>query len=322
MKHDREGALAENLSNLTDHLAPALVVGGVIQNAVVALGSHFVLPGGRVRPQLERAAMRELYGFGRWIFASTAINFLAMQSDRLLLGGLLNGFWLGMVGLGLGLISICTQFVQGLSASVVFPTWMNSQRLDPEAHHARMQRSRYALQCIAMAVLVGIAAGAPALFRLFYDDRYQGAIPVVQLLCLATWFSTLTVTSTAAALVFGDSRATTRSNFLVFLSKIPLSYAGYLLLDLVGFLLGAALANLLGARVLARALREHGLQIQASDRDQSLLAVLYLELAILPMVLPLSGWTLLGVEFVWGAALVGACLWPAREFLRKMVKRS
>ena len=40
------------------------------------------------------------------------------------------------------------------------------------------------------------------------------------------------------------------------------------------------------------------------------------------MVLPLSGWTLLGVEFVWGAALVGACLWPAREFLRKMVKRS
>ena len=300
----------------------ALVIGGIVQNAVISLASFFVLPGGRVRPQWDRAAASELYRFGRWIFASTAITFLAMQSDRLLLGGLLNGFWLGMIGLALGLLSICTHFVQGLSSSVVFPTWMNSQRLDPEAHLERMRRSRYALQCVAMAVLVGITAGTPALFRIFYDDRYQGAVPIVQMLCVATWFGTLSVTSTAAALVFGDSKATTRSNFLVFLFKIPLGLLGWWMLELVGFLLGVTLANLIGARALARSLRGHGLDVVKMDRDQSLLAVLYLELAILPMVFPFEGWTLLGVEFVWGAALLVACLWPARNFLGSMVKRA
>lgn len=300
----------------------ALVIGGIVQNAVISLASFFVLPGGRVRPRWDRAAASELYGFGRWIFASTAITFLAMQSDRLLLGGLLSGFWLGMIGLALGLLSICTHFVQGLSSSVVFPTWMNSQRLDPEAHLARMRRSRSALLCVALAVLVGITAGTPALFRIFYDDRYQGAVQIVQMLCVATWFGTLSVTSTAAALVFGDSKATMRSNFAVFVTKMPLGLLGWWMLDLTGFLLGVTLANLIGARVLARSLRGHGLDVMDSDRDQSLLAILYLELAILPMVFPFEGWTQLGVEFVWGACLLVACLWPARNFIGSMVKRA
>lgn len=298
-----------------------LVLGGVFQNVFNSLVSHFVLPGGRVRFRWEREAARELYNFGRWILISTAITFLAMQSDRLLLGVLLSPFWLGLYGIAIRLMSICTSFVQGLSSSVVFPTWMNSRRLDPEVHLRRMKRSRHALLCVAMAVLVAIAAGVPALFRMFYDDRYVGVIPLVQLLCLETWFATLTTTSTAAALVFGDSRATSRSNLVVFLTKAPLAALGFWAFGLIGFLMGTALSNLLGALVLGTALKEHGLHIRRDELDQSLLAILFLQLAIVPMLFGLPPvWQTLA-EAAWGLALVLACLWPAREFLQTMLRR-
>jgi O-antigen/teichoic acid export membrane protein len=299
----------------------ALVIGGVVQSSVISIGSHFVLDGGPVRPRWDREAARELYSFGRWIFLSTALTFLAMQSDRLLLGGLSSAFWLGLYGISSGLLSICTSFIHGLSSSVIFPTWMSSKRLDEKEHLLRMLRSRKALLCVATAGLVGLTAGVPGLFRIFYDERYQGVIPLVQLLCVSAWFATLTTTSTAAALVFGDSRSTTLSNSVVFFTKIPFGLLGFLAYDIVGFLLATALSNLLGTITLARALKEHGLHLWRQDRDQSLLTLLYLELAILPSVLDLGGIVQLGLELVWGGLLMVAALWPARDYLRSIARR-
>jgi O-antigen/teichoic acid export membrane protein len=315
------GAIAMVAWAAMTHSVIALVIGGVVQSGVISIGSHFVLDGGPVRPRWDREAARELYSFGRWIFLSTALTFLAMQSDRLLLGGLSSAFWLGLYGISSGLLAICTSFVHGLSSTVIFPTWMNSRRLDEKEHLLRMLRSRQALLCVATAGFVGLTAGVPGLFRIFYDDRYQGVIPLVQLLCVSAWFATLTTTSTAAALVFGDSRSTTLSNTVVLLTKIPFGLLGFLAYDLVGFLLATALSNLLGTITLGRALKEHGLHLGRQDRDQSLLALLYLELAILPSVFDLGGLRQLGVELVWGGLLMVAALWPARDYLRNIARR-
>jgi O-antigen/teichoic acid export membrane protein len=297
----------------------ALVVGGVAASIVMTVLSHLLIPGGRVRLQFERAAAAELFGFGSWIFASSAISFLAMQSDRMLLGGLLSAYWLGMFGIGVGLLSICTMFIQSLSRSVVFPAWMNSQRVSPQDHLPLMDRTRYGLLCIALAVLVAVAVGAPPLFRLFYDDRYQGAIPVVQLLCIATWFASVNSVSTSAALVFGDSKSIMSANLAVFLTKIPFCYLGYQLLGLTGFMLGGALANFVGTCLLGMALSKHGLKIRKTDLALSLRALLFIQLAMLPTMLPLEGWRLLAAESVWGILVIVATLLPARHFLRTVL---
>jgi O-antigen/teichoic acid export membrane protein len=300
----------------------ALVVGGVATSIVTTVLSHLLIPGGRVRFQFERAAASELFGFGSWIFLSSAISFLAMQSDRMLLGGLLNAYWLGMFGIGVGLLSICTIFIQSLSRSVVFPAWMNSRRVSPHDHLPLMGRTRSGLLCVALAVLVAVAVGAPPLFRLFYDDRYQGAVPVTQLLCVATWFASMNSVSTSAALVFGDSRSIMTANLAVFLTKIPFCYVGYQLLGLTGFMIGGALANFMGTCLLGWALSKHGLKIRKSDVDLSLRALLFLQLAILPTVFPLQGWQLLAAEAAWGTLVVLAALWPARSFIRSVLNRT
>jgi O-antigen/teichoic acid export membrane protein len=299
----------------------ALVVGGVATSIVITVLSHVVIPGGRVRFQFEREAARELFGFGSWIFVSSAISFLAMQSDRMLLGGLLSSYWLGMFGIGVGLLSICTMLILSLSRSVVFPAWMKSRRASPEDHLPLMSRTRSALLCIALAVLVAVSVGAPPLFRLFYDDRYQGAVPIVQLLCIATWFASMNSVSTSAALVFGDSKSIMIANLAVFLTKIPLCFAGYRMLGLTGFMIGGASANFMGTCLLGLALSKHGLMVRKSDLEQTLRALLLLQLAILPTVFPLQGWQLLAAEVAWGALIIATALWPARSFIRSVLNR-
>jgi O-antigen/teichoic acid export membrane protein len=300
----------------------ALVMGGVAAAVITTVLSHILIPGGRVRLQFEREAAKELFGFGSWIFLSSAISFLAMQSDRLLLGGLLNSFWLGMFGIGVGLLSICTMFIQALARSVVFPAWMNSKRVSPDDHIRLMGRTRSAMLCIALAVLVAVAVGAPPLFRLLYDDRYQGAVPVVQLLCIGTWFASINSVSTSAALVFGDSKSIMIANLAIFAAKVPFCFAGYRILGLTGFMIGGAFANFIGAWILGLTLSRHGLKISKSDWDLSLRALLFLELAILPSTFPMQGWPLLMVEASWGALLIAAALWPARSFVRSVLSRT
>ena len=192
-------------------------------------------------------------------------------------------------------------------------------RMSPEGHLPLMGRTRSGLLCIALAVLVAVSVGAPPLFRLFYDDRYQGAIPVVQLLCIATWFASVNSVSTSAALVFGDSKSIMTANLAVFLSKIPLCFAGYQLLGFTGFLIGGAIANSLGTYLLAFALSKHGLKILKVDLDLSLRALLFLQLAILPTMFPLQGWQLFGAEAIWGILIIVATLWPSRRFIRTVL---
>ena len=59
---------------------------GLLPLFIKAVWSHF-LPTSTGRGfRLEKTSVQELFSFGKWIFLSTAMMFLATQSDRLLLG--------------------------------------------------------------------------------------------------------------------------------------------------------------------------------------------------------------------------------------------
>ena len=61
----------------------ALVLGSVVTSAVALVASYLIIPGVRHRFIIDRASAREIMGFGKWIFLSSMIYFLAMNFDRL-----------------------------------------------------------------------------------------------------------------------------------------------------------------------------------------------------------------------------------------------
>lgn len=259
-----------------DRSIDALVAGTLVSTGLHALLTHLFLPGPRSYFQMERTALHELFDFGRWIFLSTALTFLAMQGDRLFLGKVIPSMaMLGVYMIALRMIELVTTILQQVSSAVVLPAWSESHRISPSEHPQRVLQSRLGLMSLGVAGLTGVATLAPALFGNFYNAEYQDAILYTQMLIVPGWLQILKSTSTSAALVYGDSRALSIANLLNLLITAPACVIGFYMYGLPGFIVGTSLGTLAGNLPLLKALRSHGCPLGAQDLLLSLrLAVL------------------------------------------------
>lgn len=264
-----------------DRSIDSLVAGTLVATGLHAVLSHFFLPGPRASFQLEKAALQELFDFGRWIFLSTALTFLAMQGDRLFLGKVIPTMaMLGVYMIAWRMIELVTTILQQVSSAVVLPAWAESHRLSPQEHPHRVRQSRMGLMSLGVAGLVGIATLAPALFGNFYNEEYHDAILYTQMLIIPGWLTIMKSTSTSAALVYGDSRALSIANLLNLLVTAPACVIGFYTYDLPGFIVGTSLGTLAGNLPLLAALRRHGCPLGAQDLNLSLRLTLLASIGI------------------------------------------
>lgn len=255
--------------------SPIALVGGGVANALTqTVLSHILLPGFKMRFQFEREALRELFGFGRWIFLSTALFFLASQIDRVILTDLLEAGPRGLYRIGDTIAALVPTVLSAISAAVVFPTWMKSYRDSKKNHEKRVLRSRKALLALAMSGVISIVTVVPLFVEILYADRYLGAVLVAQLLCVAYWFETLRASATSALLVHGDSRALSGSNLVILLVKVPACWYGFQWYGLEGFILGVALGTVAGLLRLHLRLWKHGTRLLLQDTLGTLLLIL------------------------------------------------
>ena len=75
------------------------------------------MPGRRNRFRLEREAALSMLRFGRWIFLSTALTFVASEGDRLLMGKLLTMEELGVYNIAFFLAVAVPMALASLSVS-------------------------------------------------------------------------------------------------------------------------------------------------------------------------------------------------------------
>jgi O-antigen/teichoic acid export membrane protein len=164
----------------------ALVAGGLLTAALKCAAGHTLLPGPPLRLKLEREAMKELIGKGKWVLVSSLLGCLAMNGDRMLLGGLIDGTTLGLYSIAFGLASIATGAISTILARVVFPAFSEVVRDRPEQLHATYRK----FQQTADAV-IGLLAGfmfvaAELVIDVLYDPRYHGAGHMFRLLTIGS----------------------------------------------------------------------------------------------------------------------------------------
>ena len=99
----------------------ALVVGGIVSCVVRMVLSHTALLGLRNRLEWNEEACRAMLHFGKWIFVSTVLTFLAGQSDRLIFGKLVDMKLLGVYSIAIILATLPAQGLGTMTAKIVFP---------------------------------------------------------------------------------------------------------------------------------------------------------------------------------------------------------
>jgi O-antigen/teichoic acid export membrane protein len=77
----------------------ALVVGNLVSSTLTTVASFFIVPNVQLAFLVSRRFAIEIASYGKWIFASSAIYFLATNLDRLYLAKLLPLSLLGIYGI-------------------------------------------------------------------------------------------------------------------------------------------------------------------------------------------------------------------------------
>lgn len=244
----------------------ALVAGNVVQCAIVAVASHAALPGERDGFALERRALHELFTFGRWVFASTCVTFLALQADRLVLGKLVDSLGLlGVYGMAVAIAAIPTILAGHLSGNVQFPLLAQQARLAPDELAAAFLRQRHTLLLGLGVLLLGVFWFAPLFFELLYPPEYQQAGAIAQWLCVCGWFALLKQTADRVLLVRGATRALAAVNAVAFVAKTTGAIVGFRLGGLEGLLAGLVIGGVIEQLAVERAVGAVGLSIRRQD---------------------------------------------------------
>ncbi len=160
-----------------------LLWGWLISSFSRVLLSNFYLPGPFIRPCWEGIFASEIYQYGKWIFISSIIGFLADNGEKIIFARYLSATQFGIFSIATALLGAVAAIYSTLLGKVIFPglSMAINDRLGIERLYARFQQ---------MAdVFVGLLAGGLLMsgqwvVRILYDPRYSEAGWMFQLLGL------------------------------------------------------------------------------------------------------------------------------------------
>lgn len=162
----------------------ALVGGTLIGRAFQTAASHALLPGERDRFGWDRACARALFGFGKWIFLSSALLALGVQVDRMLLGYYLDLGRLGVYSIAVTLAEAVQALGLRLHHNVLFPAYGRVVQSDAERLRAVVARARRGIDALLVFPIGALVVLAPRVVELLYDERYHAAGWILQILCV------------------------------------------------------------------------------------------------------------------------------------------
>jgi O-antigen/teichoic acid export membrane protein len=161
----------------------ALVAGGFVSGLVSTAAGHLWLPGTPNRWQWDRPALTELVHFGKWIFASSILGFVVANSDRLLLGSLVDATTFGVCVIAFLMLTTVEQVIAKLITGVAFPALSEVARSERnlKAHYYRFHA---AIAGVAYFSAGFVIASGHEVVMVLYDQRYWDAGWMLRILAI------------------------------------------------------------------------------------------------------------------------------------------
>lgn len=208
----------------------SLAIGTAIGGIYKAVSSFWLIPNYSNRFALERAAVKEILSFGKWMFVASGLTFVAEQSDRLVLAKLLSFKLLGVYTVAFTLASIPKEVIRIISHKVIFPTISRQRDLPRDILRAKILKQRRLILLGCGIILATLVTVGDLIISLLYDQRYIAATWMMPILCCGMWFSLLFYTISPALLAIGKPLYSAQSNFARFaiiLLAVPIAHQNF-----------------------------------------------------------------------------------------------
>ena len=160
------------------------LVFGLVASDFVRLIASYIVDDYRPWPRFDLDHARELFGYGKWIFASGVVLFLIMEGDDAFVGWYLGAAVVGFYQLGYQVSNAPATEVTQTISSVVFPTYAKMQSDERQLRDGFFKTVQLTT-FVSFPVAVGIAAVAPTFVNTFLTEEWGPMVPLIQI--LAAW---------------------------------------------------------------------------------------------------------------------------------------
>lgn len=221
----------------------AMVAGAIVRASTTTIASHILFGGDSFA--WHRPSVHAIFSFGKWVFVSTALLFLAGQADRLIFGALIPPALLGVYGVGVLVARIVPDLIAKLVGTVAYPVYCRAVQRDEslEAVYVRCSRPLLWLGGWSSA---GLCGGGAAAISLLYKPEYAEAGWILQWLAAGAWFgSVLRGSRTSALLAKGRARLVSYTSLAKLIGMVVMIPLGFELAGFKGAVVGYALSDVL-----------------------------------------------------------------------------
>jgi lipopolysaccharide exporter len=160
----------------------ALVFGILAGDFIRLIASYVVQP---YRPKLsvDFKKARELFVFGKWVWASSITTFLLAQGDNAVVGKVLGAAMLGLYQMAYSIANTpATEFAQ-LISGITFPAYSKMQGDMSRLRNAYLEVLRMSA-FIAIPLAGGIFVLAPEFTRIFLGEKWMPMVPAMRVLAV------------------------------------------------------------------------------------------------------------------------------------------
>jgi len=221
----------------------AMVAGAIVRASTTTIASHVFLGGDRFA--WHQPSVRAIFSFGKWVFISTALLFLAGQADRLIFGVLIPPALLGVYGVGMLVARIVPDLVAKLVSSVSFPVYCRTVQRQESLEAVYVRCSRPILWLGGWS-LAGLCGGGEAAIALLYKEDYADAGWILQWISAGAWFgSVMKGNRTPALVALGMPRLVSYASLVKLIGMLVLIPIGFEAAGFYGAVVGYALSDVL-----------------------------------------------------------------------------
>lgn len=221
----------------------ALAGGGLANALLSVIIAHRFVGKHRHRLQIDTECAREIFGFGKWIFISSAITFVSMSGDRAILPKIFSMPDLAFYGIALMLVEVPSQLLQRVSGGVLFPVFAQLVR---DGNRTGIKKTITKFSIISSPIYsipIALMFWGEAAILFLYDSRYSTAGGLVSILAIGGFFRMLKSTQEGLLLATGRTRNHMLTNASRFLVWLPLSILLARPWGLEGFCVGIVVAD-------------------------------------------------------------------------------
>jgi O-antigen/teichoic acid export membrane protein len=172
----------------------ALLVAGLVTGIARTFLSYYFFPF-RHKLVWDKAIVKEVFHFSKWIVIASALTYLFLQGDKLFFAAKIDAAMLGVYSIAFMLVATLTSVTETLAQKIIFPVFSSIVHGDRSLLKQKYYKVRLYLDFPIFIIAGLLMALGPTIVNLLYDPRYSDAGWMLQILVISVIGNTLSVVS-------------------------------------------------------------------------------------------------------------------------------